>query len=178
MNRFKKIMGMVGFSTFGFLVIAMCFYSREISFLIVGWQPVQGGNIIRQAGKSDCGPAALMNVFKHYGIKASFKEIETIAGINAEGTSMLGLKRMAELKGLNARGWKYIWSDFLEARKPVIAFVRGNHYVVIEKANEDYVQMIDPAIGRLKMKSKKFKRIWQGETLQIERADRRHCPLA
>lgn len=137
-----------------------------------GYSVLESSDLVLQAHQNDCGPAALLNVFRKYRIPSSLKEIKRIAGTNGKGTSMLGLKRAVELKGLEAQGWLYTWEDFQQAPLPMIAFVRGNHYVVVESITESgSVIVLDPAIGRLQYRLEKFRRIWRGEALQIGRAD-------
>ena len=128
--------------------------------------------VVLQKENNDCGPAALMNIFIYYGIESTLEEIKAIIETKEQGSSMFGLKEMAELKGLKAEGWKYSWIDFQQVVLPVIAFVRENHYVVVELiSNDGSLIIVDPAYGRIKISQKKFKKIWNGETLQIEKAD-------
>lgn len=143
-----------------------------------GYTYLGENDVILQKEDNDCGPAALMNVFAHYGIESSLEEIEVVAGTSEQGASILGLKEMAEIKGLKAEGWKYTWEDFQNVTFPVIAFVQGNHYIVVESIRDERTLIVvDPAIGRLKMSRRKFGRIWSGETLQIEKADSNESAL-
>lgn len=171
--RIKKYISLAAFTVIILGIISLFTINnpQRIGEYFLGYEYLDKQNVFLQEGESDCGPAALMNVFQKYGIESSLEEIELIAGTTEEGTSMLGLKQMAELKGLKATGWKYTWEDFSKTTLPVIAFVRSNHYVVVDSIyeNGDLI-IIDPARGRLKMSARKFKRIWSGETLQIERA--------
>ncbi|MEE9166384.1 MAG: cysteine peptidase family C39 domain-containing protein [Candidatus Neomarinimicrobiota bacterium] len=129
-------------------------------------------DVILQQEDSDCGPAALMNVFVHYGIGASIEKVKTFVGTMENGTSMLKLKQMAELKGLSAEGWIYMWEDFRKIDLPAIVLLRSNHYVVVESIpNERELILIDPAIGRMMISQREFLRIWSGETLQMQKAD-------
>ncbi len=170
--RIKKYISTVTFALIIIAIISLFTINnpQRIGEYFLGYEYLDKQNVFLQKGKSDCGPAALMNVFKKYGIESSLEEIELIAGTTETGTSMLGLKQMAELKGLKATGWKYTWEDFSKTTLPVIAFVRGNHYVVVDSIyNNGHLRIIDPAVGRVNMSKRKFKRIWSGETLQIER---------
>ncbi len=163
---------------FAVLIVLFSFFAGTnpnlFQYHIIGWHkmPSAPSNIIYQQTHSDCGPAALANVFQHYDIPFNLSHIAKEAGTDSIGTSLKALKDIAIRNGLNAEGWKYNWEDFKTAQKPVIAFINGNHFVMVEESNNNSVIMIDPSRGRLKMKTEKFKRIWQGETLQIERAPR------
>lgn len=151
---------------------------QRIGEYLLGYEYLDKQNVILQEGESDCGPAALMNVFQKYGIESSLDEIQLIAGSTVNGTSMLGLQQMAELKGLKATGWNYTWEDFRKTTLPVITFVNSNHYIVVDSFyNDGDLRIIDPARGILKMSKRKFERIWKGETLQIEQADSKESAL-
>lgn len=160
-----------------FLLLGTQLYKGEISgkamvVSLMGYRFIDANDIIFQEGKTDCGPAALLNVFHHYKIESTLDEIEEFAATTDQGTSMLGLKEAAELKGLRAEGWKYTWGDFQSIPLPSIVFIRGNHYAVVESfGDRGSLIILDPAIGRLEMTEKKFRRIWSGETLQIKKAD-------
>jgi ABC-type bacteriocin/lantibiotic exporter with double-glycine peptidase domain len=136
----------------------------------MGGEYLGSEGVVLQDKQNDCGPAALKMVFDHYDIPSTLAEIEQSVGLTAKGSSMLALKEMAELKGLRAEGWRYTLEDFLKAPKPVILFVDGDHFAVVDSvtANNDVV-MRDPAIGKLKLPLKKLSRIWKGETLVFGR---------
>lgn len=140
--------------------------SNEIFKRIVGYEYLGVEGVVLQEEKNDCGPAALMNIFQYHGIVSTLDDIKEIAGTTDNGTSMLGLKRAAENKGLNAQGWDYTWEDFRQIVLPTIAFVNGDHYVVVLKFTPygDLI-IIDPAKGLLEMNHNKFNKIWHGETL-------------
>ncbi|MBC8346391.1 MAG: hypothetical protein ISR82_00190 [Candidatus Marinimicrobia bacterium] len=176
MNKIKVFQKAAILGSALFIMILSYFVGTNplvIQYHIIGWNklPSDNSNIIYQQTHSDCGPAALANIFQHYDIPFNLSNIAEEAGTDSIGTSLKALKRIAIKKGLNAEGWKYNWKDFNSSQKPVIAFINGNHFVMIEKSNDETVVMVDPSRGRLKMKAEKFKRIWQGETLQIARAE-------
>jgi len=130
--------------------------------------------IILQKYINDCGPAALKIIFDHFKIPATLEEItEKVLGKN--GSSMLSLKEMAELKGLKAEGWRFTFKDLKKMKLPAIAFVKGNHYVVISEITENgNIIVLDPAIGKLKYSSRGFQRIWKGETLVLKQVDNQY----
>lgn len=143
-----------------------------ISSILGGYTFLGTNNVVLQQEHSDCGLAALANLFAHYGMETSLEEIKSNVETTEKGTSMLQLRQMAEIKGLKAQGWKYSWEDFQNTTLPAIVFVRGNHYVVVESIHDDEsLVVVDPAIGRLRVSVRSFRRIWSGETLRIQKAD-------
>ncbi len=126
--------------------------------------------VILQDKFNNCGPAAMKMVLMQFGIKTSLADIERLAGTDARGTSMLGLKQMAESCGLRAEGWRFVWEDFRKIDLPAILFVNGDHYVTaLEFIGKDTLILADPAIGKLKICQRNLKKIWKGETLVLSK---------
>lgn len=144
---------------------------------LLRWEAVREGaeylgrNGIRiQKRSNDCGPAALAMILDHFGIGGSIDELGRLAGLGPGGTSMLGLKRAAERKGLRAEGWRLSFRDLRKAPLPAIALVRGNHFVVVTAVDSDgRVYVSDPSLGRLRFGRTRFLTRWRGETLLFRR---------
>lgn len=121
--------------------------------------------IILQTYSHDCGPACLKIIFDYFEIPTTLEEISEKV-LDEKGSNMLCLKRLAELKGLKSEGWRFLFKDLKKMKLPAIALVNRNHYVVISKITEDdKIIVLDPAIGKLKYSSRRFQRIWKGESL-------------
>jgi ABC-type bacteriocin/lantibiotic exporter with double-glycine peptidase domain len=57
-----------------------------------------------------------------------------------------------------------------KAPKPCIAWVYGNHFVVVTRATEKAVWISDPGNkrqGERKLKAEEFQRMWAGHTLEV-----------
>lgn len=122
-----------------------------------------------QKHSHDCGPAALKMVFDYFKIPVTLEEISENV-LWEKGSSMLSLKKMAELKGLKAEGWRFTFKDLKKIKIPAIVFVGGDHFVVISKITEDgKIIILDPAIGKLKYSSRRFRKMWKGETLILKK---------
>jgi ABC-type bacteriocin/lantibiotic exporter with double-glycine peptidase domain len=126
-------------------------------------------DVVLQTKRNTCGLSALKMVFDHYHIACSLLELEYGVHLSKEGSSMLALKEMAELKGLQAEGWRLTLDDLLTKPFPAILFVYGDHYIVIDSAHGDEVFIRDPAIGSLKFEKQKLLKIWSGETLILKK---------
>ena len=121
--------------------------------------------VVRQQGRSDCGPAALKMILNHYGIRgATLPELEAATGMGPDGTSLLALKRTAEQHGLAGQGLRLPVTRLRDIPMPAIAHVHGDHFVVIRSAGNELV-IDDPSLGRLRMTSGVFERSWDGVVL-------------
>jgi ABC-type bacteriocin/lantibiotic exporter with double-glycine peptidase domain len=175
--RKKKIAaacGMVSIFLLGAFLVGIAYVVRspECAKRFFAWQMhaeylgVEG--VVLQNRHNDCGPAALKMVLDHFAIRIPLVELERDIGLTEKGSSMLALKEMAELKGLQAAGWRFRLEDFVRSSFPAILFVNGDHYVVADSVSADgSVFLRDPGLGRLKMHKNALPGIWRGETLVI-----------
>ena len=80
---------------------------------------------------------------------------------------MLSLRTMAEAKGLGTEGWLLRFEDLRKITLPAIAFVNGNHYVVVDSISEKGAVFVRDARGVKQYSEEKFLQAWHGETLVI-----------
>jgi ABC-type bacteriocin/lantibiotic exporter with double-glycine peptidase domain len=122
--------------------------------------------VIRQQTKYDCGVVSLQMALRDRGITAQLGDLRLSAKTSYEGASLLGLKRAVDRYGVKASAWSLNQKDLLRVELPIIAFVDGNHFVVISNVNKDGTLIIlDPARGRLQYSRPSFGRHWNGEAL-------------
>ncbi len=121
--------------------------------------------VLMQTRYNNCGPAALQMIFDHFKISSSLDEIERSVRVARNGTTMLSLKQMAELKGLHAEGWRLTLNDFLNTSFPLLLFVHNDHFVVADSIRNNMVFLRDPAIGKVRIATTNLPKIWGGEAL-------------
>lgn len=114
-----------------------------------------------------CGPNSLLRICELLKVDASFDELASLSGFNSNvGTTMLGLLQAAEFKHLNPKGIKANVKRLNKVPMPAIAYVRGNHFLVFEKATPNGVLIFDPAKKYDHyLASKELSEIWAGELL-------------
>lgn len=117
-----------------------------------------------------CGPKALKVVCDYLGVKADAEQLAVAAGTDYTGTSLWGLKKAAESKGLKADGLQADLAYLTNAKKPVIAWVGHDHYIVVTRIRSGKVELIDdPDKGRMDMNIADFMKIWDGRILKVRR---------
>ena len=121
--------------------------------------------VLMQTRYNNCGPAALQMIFDHYNISSSLDEIDRSVRVAGNGTTMLSLKQMAELKGLHAEGWRLTLNDFMNISFPLLLFVHNDHFVVADSIRNNMVFLRDPAIGKVRIATTDLPKIWGGEAL-------------
>ena len=120
---------------------------------------------------NDCGPACLKAVLAGRGIERSLPYLRLASGTTPLGTSMHRLRVTAGRLGVDARSWTIRDGDLAVLPLPAIAFVNGDHFVVVRRfAAEGVLEVDDPAVGRLHWPLRSFRRAWAGHVLVFDPA--------
>ena len=81
------------------------------------------------------------------------KEFAKLAGTDKKGTNVLGLVEAAGKMGFLAKGVRGEWDSLFKIPKPAIAHVVVRevlqHYIVLVKTTDNYIEIMDPADGEL-----------------------------
>lgn len=122
---------------------------------------------VKQRDITDCGAACIASIASHYKLKLPVARIRQLASTDKKGTNVLGLLEALQKLGFQAKGVRGDFDSLSKIPKPAIAHVIIrevlHHYVVIYKVTEKYVQVMDPADGKLhRYPPEEFKKIWTG----------------
>jgi ATP-binding cassette subfamily B protein RaxB len=127
--------------------------------------------VVLQSKWNDCGAASLKMVLAARGIRCDVPDVAGRLRLTPQGKSMSELRRAALEFGVPARSWAMQPRELKQVPLPVVAFVKGNHFVVVRRWIEpDVLEIDDPALGRLRWPLRSFARIWSGETLVFDPA--------
>jgi ATP-binding cassette subfamily B protein len=118
-----------------------------------------------QTSAMDCGPASLKALFGGFGIYLSYGRLREACQTDVDGTSIDALEDVSQKLGL-AVSQAIIPADFLlleeAASLPAIVVVilpnGGTHFVVVWRVHGPFVQIMDPAVGRVWMDPRAFLR--------------------
>jgi ABC-type bacteriocin/lantibiotic exporter with double-glycine peptidase domain len=127
---------------------------------------------VRQHDASDCGVACLAAIARYHGQRVSLARLRQASLTDQAGSSLLGLTRGAESLGYAAKGVRAVIAALPRAPMPLIAHVvldgGGHHYVVVERADERRVWVMDPAAGERSVESSaRFAARWTGVLLLL-----------
>jgi ABC-type bacteriocin transporter len=122
---------------------------------------------VKQRDITDCGAACLASVAAHYHLSLPVARIRQFAGTDKKGTNVLGLVEAAGKMGFVAKGVRGDWDSLFKIPKPAIAHVIVkevlHHYVVLNKATDKYIEIMDPGDGSFhKLDHEEFKKQWTG----------------
>ncbi len=123
--------------------------------------------LTKQHNDSDCGPACIVSVAAHYNLQLALAKVRELAETNEKGTNLMGMIKSAQKLGFEAKGVRAEFSNLFEIPKPTIAHIilerRLQHYVVVYDCNKNYVKIMDPSTGTIKMKTNyEFRKEWTG----------------
>lgn len=122
---------------------------------------------IQQHDIMDCGAACLASIAAYYNLNMPIARIRQMASTDKKGTNVLGLIEASDQLGFSAKGVKGAFENLFEIPTPTIAHVIINqtlqHYVVIYKVTDTFIEVMDPGDGQLhEMPHEDFKAIWTG----------------
>jgi len=129
--------------------------------------------LIRQRDIRDCGAACLASVAAHYGLSLPIARIRQYCHTDTRGTNVLGMIQGLNAMGFNAKGVRGNVDALMQVPLPAIAHVvvkeQLQHYVVIYKADEHGVTVMDPGVGKTEKHTlQEFAKIWTGVLILLE----------
>ena len=126
----------------------------------------------KQRDITDCGAACLASIAAFYKVRLPISRIRQYACTDKKGTNILGLIEAANKMGFLAKGVRGDWESIFKIPKPAIAHIivrkTLTHFVVIIKATEKYIEIMDPGDGNInKVHHAEFKEQWTGVLVLI-----------
>lgn len=116
-----------------------------------------------QTDEKDCGLIVLTSFFKkYYRKKLNINILKSKVNYSENGINIFSLTNLGEKIGLTLETLQGDFSSFLSLNidEEIIALILDNnyyHYVIIENKDEEYVYLLDPAKGKIKLKLNDFK---------------------
>jgi predicted double-glycine peptidase len=143
--------------------------TRSIRAWFRGAQFAGVEGVVMQQHQNDCGAACLKMVLAAHGIEREMSVLYRELRTAERGTSLLDLRLVATKAGLPARSWVLGIAAMRDVPLPTIAFVRGNHFVVVQRLlDSDVLEVDDPALGKLRWPLTSFCKVWSGEVLVFD----------
>jgi ATP-binding cassette subfamily B protein len=121
-----------------------------------------------QSQVSDCGPACLSMVLAAHGVRASAQELREETGAGREGVSARRLLDAARRRGMSARGVRTSVAGLQNLQVGSILFWGFNHFVVLVRAERRFVEIIDPALGRRRLRLEAVGEAFTGVALEFD----------
>lgn len=135
-------------------------FPLERNVLGLGWQ-----GVVRQTNPNYCGPAVIATLLLRSGQLTSDLEVAARARMEPGGVSLAEFDRLATEFGFPGQ-----WFGSSERHRPellphpsvVHLSGSGGHFAIFEGSIDGFVQLADPARGRVLLPQAQFEREWSG----------------
>jgi ATP-binding cassette subfamily B protein len=123
---------------------------------------------IPQLELSDCGAACLAMVLAHHGSTVALQEIREVTGTGRDGVDALRILDAARHFGLEGRGVRADLDELVHLPPASILHWEFDHFVVFERLRRGHVDMVDPAVGRVRLPLATVGRAFTGAAVIFE----------
>ena len=123
---------------------------------------------IMQFEVTECGTCCLGMVLAFFGRWEPLDHLRAICGATRDGVSAGALARAAQKMNMNVKGFGVPAAQLATLPMPQIIFWNFNHFIVLEGLNAETADVVDPAIGRLRLRFAEFEAGYCGVTLCME----------
>ncbi len=116
----------------------------------------------------ECGAASLAMVLAYYGLWIPLEQLRVNCGVSRDGTKASNILKAARRFGLSAKGFRKEPDTLDELPMPSIIHWKFNHFVVLERLNDKFAYINDPAVGRRRVDLNEFDASFTGVVLAME----------
>lgn len=124
--------------------------------------------VLLQMNAVECGAICLAMILIYYGRQVSVSAVREQCGIGRDGLSAFGLVKAARAFGMRTRAITVESHDLRFLPLPAIIHWNFNHFLVVERWSPGSIDVVDPAIGRMRLSSGEFERSFTGVVITLE----------
>ncbi|WNG36514.1 peptidase domain-containing ABC transporter [Archangium violaceum] len=124
--------------------------------------------VILQMTATECSAACLAMVLSYHGRSTTLNECRELFDSGRDGTTARRILEAARQHGLTTKAFAIKPEHFAQVPLPAIAFWNANHYVVVERWSPSHVDIVDPTVGRRRLRAEAFARSLSGVVLTFE----------
>ncbi|PHM28326.1 peptidase domain-containing ABC transporter [Xenorhabdus innexi] len=123
--------------------------------------------VIHQTETSECGMACLAMIAGYYGKNIDLITLRQRFNLSARGTSLAGIKDIADQLNLESRALSLDLDDMNSLRMPCILHWNFNHFVVLVSVKKKSFVIHDPAQGRRTVSLAEVSQSFTGVALEV-----------
>lgn len=130
--------------------------------------------IIFQMETTECGAACLAMVCAHWGKHMPLERMRLLTGVTRNGCSAGDLMRAAKRMGLDCHAYRKSAADLppLVREGPCILMWNDSHFVVAEHFSGGAVHLLDPALGRRRVRQDELESSYSGIVMTFRPTNR------
>lgn len=121
--------------------------------------------VLLQMNEVECGAACLAMVLSYFGRKTRVDELRTLLEVSRDGVTAQSIAREARRLGLQVRAFSIEPEDMPHIPLPAILHWGFNHFVVLERWSPQGAEVVDPALGRVRLTAQQFDEAFTGVVL-------------
>lgn len=126
---------------------------------------------VQQLEISDCGAACLAMSLAYHGRDVSPEELRQATKTSRSGVDAVSIIEAARAHGMEARGVKVELEALRYLERGSILHWDFNHFVVLDRLTRRGVEILDPAIGRIRVPLETFSRSFTGVAITLSPGD-------
>lgn len=123
--------------------------------------------VVHQTESSECGLACLSMICGHYGKNIDLISLRRQFNLSARGTSLSGIKGMAEELGMLTRALSLELHELGGLQVPCILHWNFSHFVVLVRVKRNRFVLHDPARGRRIVGQEEMSQYFTGVALEV-----------
>ncbi len=124
--------------------------------------------LVRQMEEADCGAACLAMALGYLGRHVPLDELRVMTGTGRDGVTALSIVQAARASGLTARGVQADVPALRQLPRGTILHWEFSHFVVLDRATRQGIQVVDPARGRCVIREDELRRAYTGIAVLLE----------
>ncbi|RAZ67290.1 peptidase domain-containing ABC transporter [Planococcus maitriensis] len=127
--------------------------------------------LIMQVQQAECGLCCAAMVLNSYNHKKTIYELRNEFTIGRDGLSLSNLKKFLQKEKMDAKIYKASQEGIPYLTTPFIALWNHNHFVVVDRVYKNSFEVLDPGLGRKKLKKDEFFGSFSGYVLDAKPTD-------
>lgn len=123
---------------------------------------------VQQLEISDCGAACLAMTLAYHGRNVTPEDVRRATRTSRDGVSALALVEAARSYGMEARGVSVDLDGLRLLDRGTILHWEFNHFVVLDRVGRNGVDVLDPALGQVRLSMDKVSKAFTGVAILLE----------
>lgn len=106
--------------------------------------------------QTECGLCSVAMILRYYNSYESLQELREYLDVGRDGSSLRQLNWLLNTLNFNSKVYRAKKEGLYNIELPVIVYWENNHFIVLEKITESHAYIVDPAMGRVKLRIEDF----------------------
>lgn len=123
---------------------------------------------IEQLQQTECGLCCVAMLLRYYKSHESMTKLRNSMEVGRDGLKLSFLSNYLKYRGFETKIYKAVSESLKDLPLPAVIFWENEHFVILDKMQKGYVEIVDPAFGRRKMTLKLFKESYSEVVMTVQ----------